>query len=455
VGRRATFLALFVLVSSLVSGQDTRGPITNADVIGMAKSGIGEDTIVLVIKQGPDKFDTSPQALIELKNAGVTDQVLNAMLAASKSESGETDAEAKRTNGAALLQKALNAIGPRESLAVIHAVRWTASQTESAQGSTRLFERELVKVYPDRVYLNIRTSTGSSQKQVITPEFGYRSSGKMITAVPPADLDTFRQQLVFDTLDIAQHAEEYTATSDGVERVGGVAAERLRIGKPGAEILWKIDSQTGRLLSSTVQTPSGEVITDFSDYRLVGGIYVAFKRHVTEPARTFDFDIKEYEINPAIDETLFQRPSEIAAEGLKLKVLQATSVPYTQESGGGISTSCNIVGSANTSITANTIGSTTFGNGTTSSNMRMNCNSYDRTIRWQHVLNTMFVEASDGNAYIIACDAAWRWSKCVWLRTGQVFNARFTEKGIEVQVFYSNGKEGEPVYQVLQSKSLR
>ncbi len=33
----------------------------------MTKAGIGEQTIILTIQRGPVKFDTSPQALIDLK----------------------------------------------------------------------------------------------------------------------------------------------------------------------------------------------------------------------------------------------------------------------------------------------------------------------------------------------------------------------------------------------------
>ncbi len=105
-------------------------------------------------------------------------------------------------------------------------------------------------------------------------------------------------------------------------------------------------------------------------------------------------------------------------------------------------------------MTATTTGNVTFGNATTTSALKMNCNSYDTTIRWPHVLNAMLVEASDGNAYIIACDRAWRWSKCVPLRAGETFNARHTSKGMAVQAFNEKGKESEPTYAVLQSKAL-
>jgi hypothetical protein len=140
---------------------------------------------------------------------------------------------------------------------------------------------------------------------------------------------------------------------------------------------------------------------------------------------------------------------------LTIHVLQSESVPYTQQYGSDISTNCSITGTANTTGMANTFGNTTYGNATTNSNLRMNCASYNNTYGWPHMLNVMFVEASDGNAYIIACDKAWRWSKCGPLNAGQTFNARFTPKGIEVEAVTVKGKTIRPVYGVLQSRAMR
>jgi hypothetical protein len=144
-----------------------------------------------------------------------------------------------------------------------------------------------------------------------------------------------------------------------------------------------------------------------------------------------------------------------SSQGFTLTVLQAQSVPYTQESGGGVSTSCNIVGTSNTSAYFNSYGNSAYGNATTNSNQHMSCNSYDTTMRWPHVLNVMFAQGSDGIAYIIACDRAWRWSKCAPLRAGDVFNAHFTNKGIEIEASNTKGKAEHPAYSILQSKTWR
>jgi hypothetical protein len=58
-------------------------PLVNADIVKMVKAGLAEDTIVLAIQNKPSSFDTDPEELIRLKEQGVSQAVLNAMLNAS------------------------------------------------------------------------------------------------------------------------------------------------------------------------------------------------------------------------------------------------------------------------------------------------------------------------------------------------------------------------------------
>lgn len=53
----------------------------------MTKAGLTENTIILAIQQGPTQFDTSPTALIKLKNQGVSAKVLDAMIQPSSAAS--------------------------------------------------------------------------------------------------------------------------------------------------------------------------------------------------------------------------------------------------------------------------------------------------------------------------------------------------------------------------------
>lgn len=58
-------------------------PLVNADIVKMVKAGLAEDTIVLAIQNKPSSFETGPEELIRLKEQGVSQAVLNAMLNAS------------------------------------------------------------------------------------------------------------------------------------------------------------------------------------------------------------------------------------------------------------------------------------------------------------------------------------------------------------------------------------
>ena len=67
---------LFLVISMSVAqrpmnAQEMQRTLTNADIINMAKSGIGDQTIILTIQKATTKFDSSPEALIQLKAAGV------------------------------------------------------------------------------------------------------------------------------------------------------------------------------------------------------------------------------------------------------------------------------------------------------------------------------------------------------------------------------------------------
>ncbi|MGD0577766.1 MAG: hypothetical protein ABSC08_02435 [Bryobacteraceae bacterium] len=63
-------------------------PLVNADIVKMVKAGLTADTIVLTIQNKPSAFETGPDELIRLKQQGVPQVVLNAMLSASNRATG-------------------------------------------------------------------------------------------------------------------------------------------------------------------------------------------------------------------------------------------------------------------------------------------------------------------------------------------------------------------------------
>jgi hypothetical protein len=450
-------LSLLILMSiplGFMVAQDSNRILTNTDIINMAKSGIGEQTIILTIEKATTKFDTTPEALIRLKTAGVSDAVLNAMLGASPAPTAART-EPVQQDCSPTLDEVLGTVGTPANIAAVRSVRiaWK-SVLNRPTGSTTL-QIDRVTEYPDRIYVAMQPSSGVGATIVITPDFNYMISGKMTTAVPAATLEDMTSSLKLEPIYIAQHRDQYSCVLEGAEQIGNINTAKLKIKGEGQEGELNVDPISGRLLRTTYPgIPSGQVMIDYSDWRQVGQIYGSFKRHVTNSGGTIDMAVSEYQVNPPTDAKLFQAPAGQTSPAVTLKVLQAESVPYTVQTNGGINTSCNINGSINTTGTISTYGNTTYGTATSTPNLQMNCRSTDTTVRWTHVLNAMLVQASDGNAYIIACDRAWRWSKCTPLKAGDTFLAKRGDKGFIVQSINSKSKEQEATYSVLQSKSL-
>jgi hypothetical protein len=72
-----TLFGLFLLLLAL----PLAAAMNNGEVIKMQKAGLSEATMISAMQQGEGDFDTGPDALIELKAAGVPDAVIREMIA--------------------------------------------------------------------------------------------------------------------------------------------------------------------------------------------------------------------------------------------------------------------------------------------------------------------------------------------------------------------------------------
>jgi hypothetical protein len=394
--------------AQFATGQAAPNAITNSDVISMTKAGIGEQTIILAIQRGPDKFDTSPQALIALKRAGVSDQVLNAVLSTPSEANSE--------------QKGSQSQPPPQSVQ-------QPSPQENSQPSIAAGE------LPNYCSPHTGETFVASAARTTCCEKGFGSACSNLARF----YETGTQGLPTDLPTADELRKIACEKGEGEDCSGKISdlAERTAFEKAIAltDPIAKTAALESFLQSYPLSAAKGAVLNILTEIKLHAAANASAPQTQSP--------------------TTIQRARQPLPEGLSLRVLQEQSVPYTQESGGGISTSCNIIGTANTSAYVNAYGNGAYGNATTNSNQHMTCRSYDTTIRWPHVLNVMFAQASDGNSYLIACDRAWRWSKCVPLRAGDVFSAHFTGKGIEVQAVNSKGREEGVAYSILQSKAWR
>ncbi len=79
---RRFFAAFVVVFLAGALSAHAQQAITNTDVVKMVKAGLGAEIVVATIRSAPAKnFDTSPDALVQLKTGGVPEAVIAAMLA--------------------------------------------------------------------------------------------------------------------------------------------------------------------------------------------------------------------------------------------------------------------------------------------------------------------------------------------------------------------------------------
>ena len=72
-------LAIIVIILLGPGGAQTAPTLTNDDVVRMVRAQLSADVILTTIDSSTAKFDVSPDGLIALKEAGVGDQIIQAM----------------------------------------------------------------------------------------------------------------------------------------------------------------------------------------------------------------------------------------------------------------------------------------------------------------------------------------------------------------------------------------
>ena len=143
---------------------DQKAPLTNGDVIKMVKAAVPEAAIISSIQSSPAKFDRSPDALLALHRAGVSQKILEVMMA---------DGSAKR--GVASLKIKL---GPAKTSVIVKNPR--AAQADVAIIAVLEKQRHAAEVEASQM---IRTGVHPAGLQTVASQ-PMSASGRMASAAP-------------------------------------------------------------------------------------------------------------------------------------------------------------------------------------------------------------------------------------------------------------------------------
>lgn len=131
-GRKLSRMALLVVIvgaTSVFGGQQAqKAPLTNADIVKMVQAGLSESVVVATVQANPGNYDTSHDGLIALQKAGVTQNEMNAMVAAQQGTNAGGAAGSPANAGATGGAAAPAAPGPRWTMPSVALVQNGGSQ---------------------------------------------------------------------------------------------------------------------------------------------------------------------------------------------------------------------------------------------------------------------------------------------------------------------------------------
>ena len=99
------FLLIFCSLLLAVTGVIGQEALTNEGVVNLVKSGMSEDLIMNVIGKQPASFALGATDLVALKNAGVSERIINAMVNKAGGGTGSTPAAAAAAGGRAVISE--------------------------------------------------------------------------------------------------------------------------------------------------------------------------------------------------------------------------------------------------------------------------------------------------------------------------------------------------------------
>jgi hypothetical protein len=314
----ALFL-MFLFLMLAMSGQSSKKALTNSDVVDMVHAGLGESTVILSIKNSGTNFDTSPHGLIELKKSGVSQNVMDAMLAAANTSPGAapvaSSGASTPSDSKVLLAKMVEALGGEKAVNAVKSTRVTSSREVKAPLDTTL-EVVNTTIYPDRVHVAIKSPKLNSLSVYHPPDGSYLVvNGKQQPLSETAQQETAKT-LKVGIIAVAQHANDpkYTFNINGSEKIGDVQTTILEISTDKALTRWNVDPATGRIIRVTrmITGSAGTPMLatfEYADWRTISGVIVPFKVRLNGVPSE---EVKSYEINPDIPAGLFDKPSVVS-----------------------------------------------------------------------------------------------------------------------------------------------
>jgi hypothetical protein len=176
-------------------------------------------------------------------------------------------------------------------------------------------EMEEIAAFPDQLWQKMRMPMGE-MTMVISPAAAFMKSPMGSQDLPGAQKEDGLKELKRHPIFVAQHVDDpkFIFAAGGSEKIGEVEVQILDVNADGAQVRWYVDPQTGHILRTSAQAMGmggpAEQVVDYSEWKEVEGMSVPFKLKITQGGNDAGSqDVKEFQINPAFDPKLFEKPA--------------------------------------------------------------------------------------------------------------------------------------------------
>lgn len=225
--------------------------------------------------------------------------------------SKQTAPAAGSAEGKALMKLAADAMGGAAKLATVKSYRMVSTLNVKGPMGDMALDADETTVFPDKQRQVMKTPMGE-MAMVVTADSGFMSMGGKMQDLPGSQkkgmLDSIRDTPMWLGSKVDDPA--YTFAVSGETKVGEIDTKILDISGEGIRVQWCIDPKTGDLLRTIKSTPQGEQTVDFSDFRDVSGIRLPFKGMIKVGGEDSGlFQVKSFELNPQVDDAVFQKPA--------------------------------------------------------------------------------------------------------------------------------------------------
>ena len=221
-----------------------------------------------------------------------------------------------RARGAALIERAVEAIGGAERLAAVASFRRAGEAVLTTPQGPMQAQLEEINVYPDRQRQQMQLPFGT-MVTVVTGDGGFMVTPQGVQDLPDSRLADSRRSMRRQLLALlrARGGDGFAAVALGAGEVAGHAVENVQVTLAGEVIQLAVASDDGRVLAMTYRGSGfggapGEVRQVFSDFREVSGLMLPHRTDATFDGEPYiSITASEIEIDGPVDAGAFDKPA--------------------------------------------------------------------------------------------------------------------------------------------------